>query len=207
MLLIPITVGIFLVGASSVELLYGRGEFDASSTIGTTICLWAYGIGLIPMGLILILSPAFYARENFKTPVAASVAAMMLNVILNTILVVGGGLGAASVALATSLSAWLNMLWLGYSLKKEVGNYTSPDFNSEIFKTIISTIAGSVTLIALDWMIWGGFTPWSIGLDHVYQMHATPLAVLIHLLSQCIAFTAAFGLMHWFQTKKGISSH
>ena len=202
--LLPVTVGIFLVGDISIELLYGRGEFLAESTIGTTFCLWAYGIGLIPMGLILILSPAFYAREDFKTPVAASVGSMVLNLVLNAILVLGFGLGAASVAVATSVSAWLNALWLGYSLKKAAGSYTASDFYPEIFKTMLATAGGTAALIAVDLLVWGKFSPWSVGLHQAYLMHSSHFEVLIHLLSQCVAFTAIFGIMTRLQGKKSL---
>src|SRR5262249_13748242 len=82
-LMIPITLGIFLLGDAAVYFLYGRGEFSISSAVGTTECLWAYAIGLIPMTAVLILSPAFYAKSDYKTPTIASTVAVFLNVGLN----------------------------------------------------------------------------------------------------------------------------
>jgi putative peptidoglycan lipid II flippase len=110
--MLPITVGIFLFGGFAIKLVYGHGDFSSDSINETTYCLWAYGIGLIPMGAVLVLAPGYYARKDYWTTTMASLASMTANIALNSWFVVGLGWGAASVALATSLSAWLNFFWL-----------------------------------------------------------------------------------------------
>lgn len=174
---IPVTAAIFFAGYVSVELLYGRGEFGPESIVGTTYCLWAYGIGLIPMTLILILSPAFYAREDYKTPVAASVASMILNVVLNTLLIAGFGLGAVSVALATSLSAWLNMGWLAWVLKRELGSYTSSGFFGNVAKITAVSLLGMAVVFFLNPYLQG--------------------PPLVRLLLQCLLFLVVSGPVLW----------
>lgn len=110
--MIPMSVGIFLFGDSGVHLLYGRGDFDRESTISVTWSLWGYTLGLIPMSLVLLFAPACYAKGDFHSPMRASVAAVIVNVVLNTILVMVLGMGVVSVAVATSVSAWVNLAML-----------------------------------------------------------------------------------------------
>ena len=122
-LMLPITLAFLILGDSCINLIYGHGDFTNQSIIGTTQCLWAYGLGLIPMTLVLILAPAFYAQNNYYIPSSASVISMVVNVVLNAVLVAGFGLGAASVAIATSVSAWINFFILTVMLKREIGPF------------------------------------------------------------------------------------
>jgi putative peptidoglycan lipid II flippase len=110
--LMPITIAIFVLGASSVNLLYGRGHFDQLSTYQTTLCLWGYGIGLVPAAFVLLLAPSFYAKQDFWTPTKGSLYAVVCNALLNILFVFVWHLGPLSIALATSTSAFLNMLYL-----------------------------------------------------------------------------------------------
>lgn len=111
-LIVPITAGLFILGHRCIDLLYGYGDFNAQSVIGTTHCLWGYTVGLIPMTLILITAPIYYARGNYRTPTMASVVSMILNMALNALFVLKFNLNASSIALATSLSAWVNLGYL-----------------------------------------------------------------------------------------------
>ncbi len=114
---IPLTFAIWVGGASSVQLLYGRGEFDVASFSQTTQCLWGYSLGLLPTLFVMILAPAFYAQGNYRTPTIAACVSVSANIALNGIFVYFLGWGSPSVAVATSLSAWANCLYLFYGLK------------------------------------------------------------------------------------------
>lgn len=114
--MLPLSAILFVTSDTTVNFLYGRGDFDLHSLIQTTHCLWAYGIGLIPSALILILAPASYAQGNYILPAIASFSAMLLNLFLNTLFIIILKWGAVSVALATSISAWVNVCFLGWSL-------------------------------------------------------------------------------------------
>lgn len=114
--MIPLTGCLFAMGDSSVQLIYGRGDFGAESAIQTTYCLWAYGIGLVPAALVLVLAPACYAQSDYRLPAVASFGSMLLNIVLNSWFILGLGWGAVSVAIATSISAWVNFFFLGWRL-------------------------------------------------------------------------------------------
>jgi len=103
--MVPLSFAISVGGAAAINLVYGRGQFDAEATWKTTYCLWAYGWGLLPMTLIMILGAPLYAVGNYKTPALAGGLAVLCNAGLNALFVIGFGWGALSVALATSISA------------------------------------------------------------------------------------------------------
>jgi putative peptidoglycan lipid II flippase len=115
-LIVPMTAMLFLFARRSIDLLYGRGDFTLSSIEGTTQCLWGYGAGLLPMTLVLIMAPVFYAGNNYRIPSMAAVVSVIVNIVLNGLFVLAFGWGAFSIALGTSLSAWINMIILGAAM-------------------------------------------------------------------------------------------
>ena len=118
-LMVSVTMAIFVLGGVSINLLYGRGEFDQVSIINTLKCLWAYGFGLFPATYVLIFSTFFYAKKNYFYPMLGALLSVVLNIILNSIFVFVFHLNAPSIAFATSLSAGFNCLFLYFVLKKE----------------------------------------------------------------------------------------
>jgi len=118
--MIPCTFAILALGASSVNLIYGRGHFAELAISKTTLCLWAYGLGLIPTTVVILLSAVFYAQNNFRTPMLISVLSVIVNMVLNGIFVFGFNMGAISTALATSISAWINC-WILHHMTKRMG--------------------------------------------------------------------------------------
>jgi len=119
LMMIPLTLGLFILGEWGIRIIYGHGDFTEASVMQTTYCLWGYAAGLIPMALILVLAPAFYSKGDYKTPAQASVGSMVVNAGLNAILIAGFDLGAVSVAVATSVSAWINLFWLGIAIARK----------------------------------------------------------------------------------------
>ncbi len=118
--MIPCTFAIVAMGTAAVNLIYGRGHFSELAISKTTICLWAYGLGLVPTTLVILFSAIFYAQNNFRTPMFISVLTVIINIVLNTIFVFGFKMGAISTALATSISAWVNC-WILYKMTCKMG--------------------------------------------------------------------------------------
>jgi len=141
-LMFPITIGLFLMGDTCVQLIFGRGSFSAESVVGTTLCLWGYAFGLIPMTWILIFGPAFYAQNNYGTPSRGAMGSVILNIALNALFIFGWGWKAESVAWATSISAWANCLYLAYYLRENI----ALSLPRETTKTILATLAGLAAL-------------------------------------------------------------
>lgn len=146
-LIFPCSMGLFALGVAGVNLTYGRGDFDASATLETVLCLWGYGIGLLPSVFVLLLAPAFYAQKDYRTPTIAAILSVLLNVGLNALMVFGFHWGAFSVAVATSLAAFLNSQFLSYKLSQKIGPIFQPELFRSFAKTALCTlIATGATL-------------------------------------------------------------
>jgi putative peptidoglycan lipid II flippase len=147
-LIFPCVIGIFVLGLASINLIYGRGEFSNEATYQTTLCLWGYGIGLLPAVLVLIFAPAFYAQKDYRTPMIGTILSVIANIALNAIFVFGMGLGAFSIALATSISAWFNAWFLGSRLAIKSGTILDGPLMGSWAKTALcSLVAGGGTLL------------------------------------------------------------
>ncbi len=146
-LIFPCTMGIFVLGAASVNLIYGRGDFTSEATYHTIMCLWGYGIGLVPAVLVLLLAPAFYAKKDYRTPMFASLYSVIINVALSSFFVFALNWGAFSIAVATSVSAWMNYFYLSYSLSKQMGTIWDREMISSFWKTAACTIIASLVTV------------------------------------------------------------
>jgi putative peptidoglycan lipid II flippase len=91
--------------------VFAHGKFTAFDASQSSLSLIAYASGLVPLMLIKVLAPAFYARQNIKTPVRIGVIAMVANMVFN--LMLAPFIGYVGLALATAMSGALNA-WLLY---------------------------------------------------------------------------------------------
>ena len=111
---LPAAVALMVIPGPLISALFERGAFDATDTLKTASALGAYAIGLPAYVLIKVLSPAFFARQDTKTPVRYSIIALVLNTVLNLVLM--GPLAHVGLALATAIAAWVNVGLLAYGL-------------------------------------------------------------------------------------------
>jgi putative peptidoglycan lipid II flippase len=110
-LTLPAAVALIVSAWPVMSVLFGRGAFDAHSVLLSSQSLAAYAVGLPAFVLVKVLAPGFFARGDTATPVKIGVAAVALNLALNVVFMVP--LQHIGPALATSLAAVFNLLWLG----------------------------------------------------------------------------------------------
>lgn len=191
-LMIPMTAMIFCMGDTGVNLIYGHGDFNHAAVLQTTRCLWAYGIGLIPMSLVLILAPAFYAQNNYKLPAQASLLTLLVNFVLNALFIFIFKWGAVSVALATSISSWINLFVMGIVLSKQHGIIFKPDFVKSLMKiTLISSIAFLGTFLLRQY--WQVLPIADIMNNTILNWPRNFSSQLFDLLSQLVVFGIILG--------------
>ncbi len=80
LLALPAAVGLILLRFPLVQVLYEGGAFDERSTQMVAWALLWYAAGLVGHCLVEVLSRAFYALHDTRTPVIVGVAAMSLNI-------------------------------------------------------------------------------------------------------------------------------
>ena len=66
-----------------------------------------------------VLVPAFFSRQNTKTPMIVAIISLLLNIVLNYLLAFFYGFGHVGLAIASSISALVSVCILTFLLWKE----------------------------------------------------------------------------------------
>ena len=161
-LALPASVGLILLREPLIALLYRRGEFDERSVQLVAWSLLWYAAGLVGHSIMEVLTRAFYAQQDTKTPVIIGTIAMGLNVVFsiffsNLFQQIGwmphGGLALAN-SLATALEATALFIVMRKRLNGIEGNFLARGFGAS---------ALAVTAMGLGLMVWIQFTSnWGI---------------------------------------------
>lgn len=144
LIMIPASVGIFVLARPLVELAFERGVFTSTSTTLTTRALWFYSPGLLVFSLSKVFVPAFYALKDTTTPVKAGLLSVVINLVLNIIFILTwpADYKHAGLAFATVISSAVNSIQLGVLLTRRVG---SPGWMSVIM-TMLKALMCSVVM-------------------------------------------------------------
>lgn len=190
---IPCTFALFALGFGSVNLLFGRGHFSEFAVVETTLCLWAYGLSLLPSTLTIYQSSLFYAYGDYKTPTIASLTSVAVNILFNALFVFVFHLGAISIALSTSLSSLINY-WIlkqafqqkGYWRQMDLPKADSNPLKSS-WKMGAASLIGLLSCLIFD----------KVFLGALFFEAMAPRSVTdqsLYFLGQLITFTTTFSL-------------
>ncbi len=151
---VPAALGLILLARPAVATLFQYDAFDARDVDMAGLALVAYGVGLPGFMLVKILAPAFYARQDPRTPVRIAVRSMIANMVMNVLFVVPLVLlhipGAhAGLALATALAGYLNAALLYRQLRREAVYRPQPGW----WRLALRLLFANAAMAAL--LLWG----------------------------------------------------
>ena len=144
----PATALFILLGEPLVSL-FERGEWTSESTQATAWALGFYAIGIAGFTLLEVLSRAFYALEDTRTPVFIGILAMLSNIVLNLLFIQWIGepdnlaRGAfAGLALANALTTLVEALVLWWLMRRRLAaGAVEPGINDA---AVLRSAAGSL---------------------------------------------------------------
>jgi len=182
-LALPATLGLILLGRPIIGLLFEGGEFTAQST---TMAAWAltwYAVGLVMHSVVEVITRAFYALKDTRTPVGVGAAAMILNVIFSLIFVSlfssWGWMPHGGLALANSLATGLEMVGLVLILRGRLDGLDARKMIASVGRSALATAAMGLALFGWVQMVTAPL--WLIGLGGA-------------LVGAGVYFVGAFGL-------------
>jgi len=154
LLSLPSACGLIILGQPIIRLLYSHGgAFKESDVLMTGWALAGYAIGLTGYAAIKVLSPAFYALNDARTPMVIALISIAVNAIacyflMNLFSNIGvseqypNGFGHVGVALSTSCVALVNFFALAWFMRKKIGRLNG----REIFASFIRIAAASAAM-------------------------------------------------------------
>ena len=118
-LAIPSLIGLVLFASPLLATIFQRGAFLWSDVQQASLSLIAFSFGLPFFMALKVLVPAFFSRQNTKTPMLIAFLSLLINVCLNYLLAFYFGLGHLGLAIASSISAIVSVIILSFILKRD----------------------------------------------------------------------------------------
>lgn len=149
---VPASLALIVLAEPILVTLFHYGALTENDIRMASYSLRAYSVGLCAFMLIKVLAPGYYARQDMVTPVRIGIKAMVANMGLNLVFVFlfvyFYGIGHVGLALATSVSAFLNagLLWRG--LHRQGVYAFDPTWRKYLWRMLLSVL-GMVAVVVL----------------------------------------------------------
>ena len=182
---LPACAGLILCAQPLLSTLFQYGRFDAADVRMASWSLMAQSIAVPAFLLVKVLAPAFYSRQDTRTPVKAAVVAVLTNASCTLLFfaamlygtepgrqalqAAGGDLklalgqvqGAhALLALAIAVAGWVNALQLAWLLRKAGVYRRQPGWGRFLRQIGVATVAMTLVVLAFR-VLWPDWTPWA----------------------------------------------
>jgi len=166
-LAVPATVGMIVLRDPIIAMLFERGAFGADSTRLVAAALGFFAVGLVAHGTVELVSRAFYALQDTRTPVLVAGYTVLVNIVLSLVLGLGfaqaGYPPVAGLALATSVAVTLEMLALAWLLRPRLGGIGWARIWPSLWRVLLASAVMAGALVA--WLaLTAARGPWLVGL-------------------------------------------
>lgn len=170
LLSIPASIGLILLRQPVTSMLFERGNFNSRSTEMVAWALLWYTAGLVGHSVVEILSRAFYALHDTKTPVGVGVVAMGLNAIFSfgfsALFTMAGWMPHGGLALANSVATALEAVTLFVLMRRRLAGIEGGQIARGTLQFLLASLGMTVSIL-----LWMGFAsgrnPWLVGLGGV----------------------------------------
>ncbi len=144
LLSLPAMLALIIANEEIVSSLFGYGSFDEVSVKNSAKALLYFSIGLPAFALIKIFSSFIFARDNTKIPFYFSTVSVFINILISVYYF--RDLGFIIIPIATSISSWVNSVFLYIYLHKEDYFRINKKLIIQIIRVTISTITMGILL-------------------------------------------------------------
>lgn len=154
---VPASAGLLLVRIPLTTVILQGGDFTADDTVRVANVLLGYGIAVWAYSMTHVLTRAFYAKGDARTPVRVAISIVGLNLVLNCILI-WTPLREAGLAWSTAVSAAIQAAALLFIAERR--SWTGQHIvDAEVRGSWMRTFAGSAAMIAIAGFIANRFAP------------------------------------------------
>ncbi len=144
--IIPISVLFLVLRIPIVRLVFGAAQYDWDATVLTGSTLSFFSISLAAQSAIQVLTRAFYAHYDTKTPVMVSVASITLNTVLSIVFIRFFRFPVWSLGLSTSIASILHGFALTILLKRSHPEFSFRQFLEGPIKMLVASVLMGIAL-------------------------------------------------------------
>lgn len=177
-LTLPAAIGLMVMPGPIINVLYERGEFTSADTLMTAAALAAFAAGLPAYVLIKVFQPGFFAREDMRTPMWFAMVTVVVNIA--AALMLFPAYGFVAIAVASSVSAWVNFLLLAGTLWRR--SHFRPSVAT--LRRVALLVVASAVMGGMIWALGDVAAPW---LGHAL-VGVRVLAVIVVILAAAVVY-------------------
>jgi putative peptidoglycan lipid II flippase len=151
LLCVPSAIGLIVLGRPIVALIFEHGKFTSFDTVQTADALAAYSIGLAGYAAVKVLSPAFYALKDARTPMLVSLGSILVNYVMNSMLV--HRYGHVGLAFSTSTVALVNFALLMFFMRGKLGRIEGHHLSRTFGKICLASFVMAIVVWLVNWQV------------------------------------------------------
>jgi putative peptidoglycan lipid II flippase len=199
-LTLPLSAALIVLRIPMVRLVYGTKIFDWDATVQTGMVLSVYAIAIVAQTLMSILSRAFFALHDTRTPVKISFIGLGLLVVGDIVLIKGFGLPVWALAASFAFSVYVEAIILLILINKRIGLILNKSFWSHVVKISTATaLSGGVMFFLIKffdkwyWLKQTTSIPFEkFVLDTSYSLNVLILTVMSFLIGMVVYIALSF---------------
>ncbi|MFT3893572.1 MAG: murein biosynthesis integral membrane protein MurJ [Anaerolineales bacterium] len=167
---LPASIGLMMLRVPLVSILYQRGKFGEHDVQLVAWALLWYAAGLLGHNTYEIMTRAFYAQQDTKTPVVVGVIAMGLNVVFSILFsryfASIGWMPHGGLALANSLATALEVTALFILMRRRLNGIEGKSIADAAWRVTVASLGMAIGL--WFWIqLTGSMNRWLVGLGGV----------------------------------------
>lgn len=150
--IVPSAVVFITLGDYCVGILYRAGRFGAAEQRSVHWVLAAYAVGLVSFGSVKLLGSAYYALQDYRTPLRASIASIVVSAIVSISIAVpmrSLPTAAAGIALGSAMGSYVNLAILSRGLRQRLGTLYTPAMWQGTRRIAFASLAAGLLAAAL----------------------------------------------------------
>ena len=136
---LPMSAGLMAVSCPLISFLYGGGEFDGFAVDITSSALVFLSLGMAGYAVQNILSRAYFARQDGKTPLVAGAVSILVNIALCMVLT--GPFRVAGLAFSSAVSSTVYALLLLLPMQRRGEGVLDGGMARDLLKMLLSAAA------------------------------------------------------------------
>jgi putative peptidoglycan lipid II flippase len=154
LIVVPASVALFVLAGPLTVAIFHYGEFSRDDAHMTRLALMAYSFALLGWSLVKVLAPAFFARQDTKTPMRTAMGSLAITMGLNVAFVAGAyfldvledqGLHIA-LAATNAIGALANSYWLYHGLRSDGVLIPAAGWGALWLRIVLANIAMALAL-------------------------------------------------------------
>ena len=156
-LILPMSVAFIVLRIPLVRLVFGTDIFTWAATVQTGYVVSAFSLGMLFQTNNALLSRAFFALHDTKTPVSTSIISLLIIFGLDFLFIRGFGWPVWGLAFAYSLGMFFQFVALLVSFKKKIGHQPRLFKWTFVKQAISASLSGSVMFLLIklfDRSVW-----------------------------------------------------